>query len=143
MSPKLLLATALVGGIAIAFPAAAQTPADFLARFEREARQDNPAFGGFSAAAGQRFFTARHGAEWSCSSCHTDTPAQPGRHAKTAKAIEPLAPAANPRRFTDTAKVDKWFKRNCGDVLGRACTAQEKGDVLTWLTSAKAQGGAR
>ena len=29
----------------------------------------------------------------------------------------PLAPAANPKAFTDTARVDKWFRRNCNDVL--------------------------
>ena len=46
-----------------------------------------------------------------------------------------MAPAANPQRFSDAAKVEKWFKRNCNDVLGRACTAQEKGDVLAYLMS--------
>lgn len=132
-----LLALAVLGGLASGFPAAAETPADFIARFEREARQDNASFKGFSAAAGQTFFTARHGGEWSCASCHTDNPAQVGRHAKTSKPIEPLAPSANAQRFSSTAKVDKWFKRNCGDVLKRACTAQEKGDVLTWLTTLK------
>ena len=44
-----------------------------------------------------------------------------------------MAPAVNPARFTRAAKVDKWFKRNCNDVLGRACTAQERGDVLAYL----------
>ena len=34
-----------------------------------------------------------------------------------------------------TAKVEKWFARNCNDVLGRACTPVEKGDVLAWLLS--------
>jgi hypothetical protein len=33
--------------------------------------------------------------------------------------------------------VEKWFKRNCNDVAGRACTALEKGDVLTYLLSLK------
>jgi len=47
--------------------------------------------------------------------------------------ISPLAPAANPQRFTDSRKVEKWFRRNCGDVLDRECTAQEKADVLAWL----------
>jgi hypothetical protein len=45
----------------------------------------------------------------------------------------PLAPAFNPERFTDTAKVDKWFRRNCNDVLKRECTPVEKADVLAWL----------
>lgn len=42
-------------------------------------------------------------------------------------------PAFNPERFTNTAKVDKWFKRNCNDVLSRECTATEKADLLAWL----------
>ena len=35
-----------------------------------------------------------------------------------------LAPAFEPRRFTDAAKVEKWFGRNCNDVLGRAPPAK-------------------
>ena len=53
--------------------------------------------------------------------------------ASTDKAIEPLAPAVNPKRFTDSAKVEKWFRRNCKDVLARECSAGEKADVLAWL----------
>ncbi len=86
-----------------------------------------------SASAGQRFFLARHGQEWSCASCHGQDPRQAGRHASTGRAIQPLAPSANPDRFTDLAKTEKWFKRNCNDVLARACTTQEKGDVLAYL----------
>ncbi len=89
------------------------------------------------ATRGQQFFTQKHGREWSCSSCHTANPLAAGRHANTGKAIEPLAPAANPARFTDTAKTEKWFRRNCNDVLGRECTADEKADVRTWLAGLK------
>ena len=89
------------------------------------------------AARGQAFFTTTHGREWSCASCHTPQPTQPGRHANTGKAIEPLAPAANPRRFSDEAKVEKWFRRNCNDVLGRECSADEKADVRAWLAGLK------
>lgn len=90
-----------------------------------------------SAQRGQQFFTARHGAEWSCASCHGAVPTKPGRHAATGKAIAPLAPAADAQRFTDRAKVDKWFRRNCNDVAGRECTAAEKADLLAWLTALK------
>jgi hypothetical protein len=82
---------------------------------------------------GQQFFTAVHGRDWSCSSCHGAEPTQGGRHAATGKPIAPLAPAANPQRFTDAAKAEKWFRRNCNDVLKRECTAAEKADVLAWL----------
>ncbi len=88
-------------------------------------------------ARGQQFFTAKHGREWSCSSCHTATPTAEGKHANTGKPIEPLAPAANPKRFTDAAKTEKWFRRNCNDVLGRECTADEKADVRAWLAGLK------
>jgi len=85
------------------------------------------------AVRGQQFFTTRQGREWSCSSCHGTVPTLPGRHASTGKPIAPLAPAANPERFTDAAKTEKWFRRNCNDVLGRECSAAEKADVIGWL----------
>ncbi len=88
-------------------------------------------------ARGQQFFNATHGREWSCSSCHTATPTVTGKHANTGKPIEPLAPAANPKRFADAAKTEKWFRRNCNDVLGRECSAGEKADVLAWLMTLK------
>ena len=34
---------------------------------------------------------------------------------------------------TDSARVDKWFRRNCKDVLARECSAAEKADVLAYL----------
>jgi mono/diheme cytochrome c family protein len=131
-------ALALAGAGSLAAGAAsAATPAEQQKRFEAEARAAAPSFGGFSAQRGEAFFKATHGAEWSCASCHTGNPLAAGKHAKTGKPIAPLAPAANAVRFTDAATVDKWFRRNCNDVLGRACTAQEKGDVLQYLMSVK------
>jgi len=115
--------------------AVAETPADFQRSFETSARQEAAGFAGFSAQRGAAFFKSTHGREWSCASCHTQNPATPGRHAKTDKPITPLAPAANAERFTRADKVEKWFRRNCNDVLGRACTASEKGDVLAYLMS--------
>jgi hypothetical protein len=52
------------------------------------------------------------------------------------KVVEPLAPAANPARLTDRSEVEKWFKRNCKQVVGRECTAEEQGHVITWLLGA-------
>lgn len=115
-----------------AVPAVAETARDFAGRYEAEAKTASAAYVA-SAARGAEFFKARHGQEWSCSSCHTNNPAADGKHATTAKPIAPLAPAANAERFTRADKVDKWFKRNCKDVLARECTAAEKGDVLAYL----------
>lgn len=85
--------------------------------------------------AGRLFFQARHGGEWSCASCHGMPPTSAGKHANTGKPLAPLAPAFNERAFTDAAKVEKWFRRNCQDVLDRACSAGEKADVLAYLIS--------
>ena len=117
-----------------AISALAATPADQQQRFENEARAASPSFSGFSAQRGEALFKATHGSEWSCATCHTANPRAPGKHAKTGKPLAPLAPAANPERFTDAATVEKWFRRNCNDVLARACTAQEKGDFITFLS---------
>lgn len=114
-------------------PVFAQTPNEVLALIQTDAAGSTPDFQGFSAARGEKFFKAKHGQEWSCTSCHTDNPAAQGKHAKTEKLIDPIAPAANAERFTNPKKVEKWFKRNCNDVLDRVCTPQEKGDVLAYL----------
>lgn len=86
-------------------------------------------------AQGEVFFKSKHGGEWSCSSCHGAPPTRTGKHASTGKAIEPLAPAFNPEAFTDEAKTNKWFRRNCKDVLSRECTAQEKANVLAYINT--------
>lgn len=103
------------------------TPAQQLAHWSAAAAQPG------DAARGQRFFESRHGGEWSCASCHGAPPNTQGKHAGTGKSLAPLAPAFNAKVLTDTAKIDKWFKRNCGDVLSRECTAAEKADVLAYL----------
>ncbi|MET0071366.1 MAG: DUF1924 domain-containing protein [Candidatus Thiodiazotropha sp.] len=69
----------------------------------------------------------------SCGDCHGQDLKKPGRHAKTGKRIEPMAPSVNPKRLTDAKKIEKWFKRNCKWTWGRRCTDQEKGDLLLYL----------
>ena len=71
----------------------------------------------------------------SCTSCHTDSLESPGRHHKTGKVIEPMAPSVNPKRLSKVRKINKWFLRNCKWTFGRECTAQEKGDILLWLSA--------
>ncbi len=113
-----------------ALQATAAAPADLLAGYGRGSVPE--------AARGQAFFTQRQaGRDWSCATCHGALPLAAGRHAVTAREIAPLAPAANPQRFTDAAKAEKWFRRNCNDVLGRACSDAEKADVLAWLLTLK------
>lgn len=130
-------AGALVALLCVATAAFAEVPPDYLRSLEAAARAANPGFAGFSATRGAAWFNGRHGNDLSCASCHTSDPLAAGRHATTGRTIAPPAPAANPERLTDVAKIEKWFKRNCNDVLGRACSPGEKGDVLAYLTSLK------
>jgi hypothetical protein len=112
-------------------PASAATSADLLAGYSAQAgRAPAP-------ARGQQFFNTAHGKDWQCASCHGAVPTQTGKHAATGKPIAALAPAFNPERFTDPAKVEKWFRRNCNDVVGRECSAAEKADLLAWLLTLK------
>lgn len=92
----------------------------------------------FSASAGEamfkkEFMDAKSGKARSCQTCHTTNLKGMGKHAKTGKPIDPMAPSANAKRLTDAKKIAKWFKRNCKWTLGRECTAQEKGDFLEYL----------
>lgn len=121
----LLLAVAANGN------ALAETPRDMLQRYEQAAGAAG------SPERGGQFFVRKQGGDWSCATCHTDSPLQPGKHATTGKTITPLAPVANPERFTDAGKVEKWFRRNCNDVASRACSPLEKADVIAWLLARK------
>ncbi len=91
-----------------------------------------------SATDGKAFFQGSHGGgnpdTPSCTSCHTVDPRAMGK-TRAGKAIDPMAVSVNPTRFTDAAKVEKWFRRNCNTVLGRECSAKEKGDVISYLSS--------
>ena len=109
----------------------AATPTELLAVYSAQAGS------AASPQRGQQFFNTVQGKDWRCASCHGAVPTQAGRHATTGKPIGALAPAFNAERFTDPAKVEKWFRRNCNDVLGRECSATEKADVLRWLMTLK------
>lgn len=127
-------------GLIFSMNAFAATSQELLKQYEVQAKQENTAFAGFSAERGANFFKAERthsdGKKVSCATCHTSDPLKQGK-TRANKVIEPMATIANPQRFTDAAKVEKWFGRNCKDVLERACTAQEKGDYIQYLTSVK------
>jgi mono/diheme cytochrome c family protein len=101
-----------------------------------QARQAEPGFAGFSAERGAALYQATHTGgkqgTGSCTACHGKSPQDTGQ-TRAGKTIEPMAVSKHPARYTDKANVEKWFTRNCQDVLGRACTAQEKGDFLTYM----------
>lgn len=128
---KILMAVCLL----IAAPMALATPAtdELFARYKSEGAA------GFDAERGNKSWhketKSAEGEMMSCSTCHGQDLGKQGKHHKTGKVIEPMAPSANKERFTDAKKIEKWFKRNCNDVLARECTAQEKGDFLKFLLS--------
>lgn len=111
---------------------------DILRSLDSTARAADPAFSGFSAARGQALHTQTFAGGKpdtpACTSCHGATPRSSGR-TPAGKAVEPMALSLSPTRYSDAAKVDKWFTRNCRDVLGRECTAREKGDWLSFMFS--------
>ena len=110
----------------------AVTPVDLLNGYVSASGGASP-----SAQRGEQFFSGTHGGQWSCATCHGKPPTAEGSHASTGKSIAPLAPAFNPERFTKASVVEKWFKRNCSDVLKRECTAGEKADVMSYLLQLK------
>lgn len=91
----------------------------------------------FDAKRGQALWNKKHPAKdgkvRQCVTCHGTDLSKTGKHAKSGKLIKPMAPSANPKRFTKLKKINKWFKRNCKWTVGRECTNQEKGDILTYL----------
>ncbi len=92
----------------------------------------------FSAKRGEELFSSRFTTGKpdtpSCTSCHTTSPHKAGK-TRAGKVIAPMALSKSPKRYTDPKKVAKWFRRNCRSVLGRDCTATEKGDFLTYMMS--------
>lgn len=105
-----------------------------------ESKKSDPKFKGFDVERGKSFYHAerpgKDGKAISCAKCHTPDPRLPGQ-SSAGKVIQPMAPSVNPKRFTDKAKVEKWFKRNCMDVYQRACSSLEKGDFIKYLQSVK------
>jgi len=109
---------------------------DQLAQYASAAKVEAPGFAGFSAERGKALhtqnFTGGKPGTPACTSCHGKDPRGTGK-TPTGKSIDAMAASVTPARYTDPAKVEKWFKRNCTEVLGRVCTAQEKGDWLSFM----------
>ena len=116
--------------------ALAETPSELIAGFAAEAAKAAPGFAP-SAQRGQAFFTKEWGVSRkmpNCTVCHSKNLKAEGKHVITDKPIEPFSPLANPKRFTSLKKVEKWFKRNCTEVVGRECTAAEKADFIQFVS---------
>lgn len=132
------MAAFLALSLLLACSARAETPQQMWRQYEDAARKDNAAFKA-NPARGETFYrrqppASANSAASACAGCHSADPRQAGR-TRANKQIEALAPVANPGRFSDRAKVEKWFARNCGDALGRDCSASEKADFVAWLAN--------
>lgn len=139
-SPQLIPAAVLaviLGLLLIGAAAADPARGAILAALAAQAKAADPGFTGFSAERGAAVWNTTHAggtAETpSCTTCHTKDPTAPGK-TRAGKEIAPMAVSKTPDRFTDQAKVGKWFDRNCKSVLGRVCTPTEQGDVITYLS---------
>jgi hypothetical protein len=122
-----------------ASPVFAETPASLVSDYAAEALKTTPGFTP-SAQRGLAFFTKEWGVSQkmpNCTVCHGKNLKVDGKHVVTDKRIDPFSPAINPERFTSSRKVEKWFKRNCTEVVGRECTAAEKADFIQFVS----QGG--
>jgi mono/diheme cytochrome c family protein len=125
----LLAVPGAVTGIALAADPAAVT--ELLDQYRAEGAADFDA--AWAKDAWTKEFRADDGKMRSCITCHGSDLRKSGRHAKTGKVIDPMARSVNPDRYTDTAKIEKWFKRNCKWAWGRLCTPREKGAFLLFL----------
>ena len=129
---RILIPILLAGSAA----AGAATPQQLMQDYTEQAVRQAPGYQP-SARRGAELYSRRFAVSEkmpACTACHTDAPAQAGRHVVTDKAINPLAPRPEAARFTDPAKTEKWFRRNCTEVLGRECSAAEKADFILFLT---------
>ena len=117
-------------------PVFAETPASLVSGYAAEAAKSTPGFSP-SVQRGQAFFTREWGVSQkmpNCTVCHGKNLKVDGKHVVTDKRIDPMSPAANPERFTNSKKVEKWFKRNCTEVVGRECTVAEKADFIQFVS---------
>jgi len=118
------------------FGTLADSKESILMRYEKEAESAGLSLP-FSIERGKALYfdkTAGNQRTPYCTSCHTQNPLKPGK-TRSGKSIEPMAVSANPDRYSNYRKVEKWFRRNCNSVLDRECTALEKGDFLTFMYS--------
>ena len=112
------------------FTSHAETPQQIRQIYAAEASAQQAGFTP-SAKRGETLFRQRFALNDkmpACTSC---------QHAITGKSVKPLAVVANAERFTDQAKAEKWFGRNCKEVIGRACTPAEKADFVTYMSEVR------
>jgi len=136
--PLIIVGLAAGWALSSGVTASAASPQEIIVGYASEAKAQDKTFEAFSADRGRILFSS-HPATGkldtpSCTSCHSNSPAGVGQ-TRAGKEIAPMALSKSPNRYTDIKKVEKWFRRNCTSVIGRVCTALEKGDFLTFMAS--------
>jgi len=129
----------LLGCFSLSAQADVRTAEQFAKEYGAHAKQLDPK-STLTVEAGRAFYTKKvviDGKDLSCSACHTDNPANVGKHNESGKDIKPLAPSANPARFADRNKAEKGFTKHCRDLYKHDCSAQDKGDFVTYLITVK------
>ncbi len=141
MQNKLIMAVLLaVSALSLSAQADVETAKVFARKYAVVAKNIDPNFKGFIPELGRNFFKREFtvkGKQVSCSSCHTDNPANTGKHIVTGKPIRPLSPVVEKGRFSDADKIEEKFVEHCNDILGRDCTAVEKGNYIAYLLTVK------
>ncbi len=132
---------ALLGLTAVSAQADVANAEKLVSIYSAIAKNANPNYTGPSAADGKVFFNRKiklgNGKDMACASCHTANPANEGKHVVTGKAIRPLSPVVNAKRFEDFEKVQDKFTQHCVDIIGSDCTAAEKASYITYLLTEK------
>jgi len=116
------------------------TPMDeYINNLKVQAKQENPDFVNFDKNRGEKIFlkkmVGKRGKVINCASCHTNDLTKEGENIFTGKKIKPLSPKVNSDRLSDVKKVKKWLRRNFKDVYKAEGSAQEKGDVLLYISN--------
>lgn len=140
-----LILAALLGFTAVTAQADVANAEKLAKKYTTIAKIVNPDYTGPSANAGKIFFnrqiaqnkTSETSTDVSCASCHTQNPANVGKHMVTGKAIKPLSPAVNKKRFANLDKVEDKFTEHCNEVIGTDCSPEEKANFIGYVLTEK------
>lgn len=136
-----ILLVALLGFSAVSANASIANAKKLVMIYHTQAISENKDYTGPSVEDGKAFFNNKvktvDGKETACASCHTANPADNGKNIVTGKAIKPLSPVVNTKRFSDFDKVEAKFSQHCFDILGEDCTAAEKANYITYVLTEK------
>ena len=123
----ILLSFSIIASLPFSMVSASEATASLLQEYQQTSKR------AFSAQEGKLLWIEVAN-DRSCTTCHSTSVKKMGKHKRTGKIIQPMSPTVNSERLTDTKKIKKWLLRNCKWTFGRECTAQEKGNILLWLS---------